>query len=1159
MPEFTDEEMGIGAPKREFSDAEMGIGGGRVAEGFDALDDRPPRAFVDRIASGALVLRNILGYPFDLGKEAGKHAVDTTLEQLTSINERLNPFSEAYQAGRESGAWTGPGTFIGVGKGLFDVAMLPLAPFGGALTETIAQPYSKLTGMPLDEARDAAGMALMALRPSSTGGAHFSRPVMRDGVMQEQRIGTMPREEDFRTGAELLGGEATEANLRRAWREDGIHPAEAVHDAQTDAFVRHDVTTEPRPYELAAAEEEVLTETGGRPGNLSAAASEPPVDAAPATPAQPPGRLMTAVHDAGQTLLDIGRDTQMLLAPMARGTTDSMAIAKDFANTMRRNRWEWSRIDDQIAKTFTPEARARMWNAADEESVARQLGESREHQGLVTLDPAERAAVEQLQARAQNAWLRAVDLGMVEGEGLPAYTPRMLMNVAVGSDRGGPIPLNGIGLNLRTRTGQMNRRMYLTAEETEAAAKRLVGQRAAEQLKSLDEINALVDDVRIARDIRALPLATAQLEDAIAGRTLINNVKDYGKRTGTETVVEGGIPANAEGTWFTLDHPAFRTWRPKFKEKEGGGVEVVKDAEGNTVFEQVPIYVHGDFEGPLRAVLTQRSGPLYGAMMSLKAKTMSLIMNSPMIHNAVEWGRAMPAMPGKVLTFKVYFEGNRVKNDVVQMREAIDAGLVPIGKRFFNQDITSIMEAPDLAPGRSWTAKVLGAVPGLFDEGAGVAVRRAIDKAGDFWHNTLLWDRVADLQAGLYANFRDDMVARGIDRQTAARVSAHWANRYAGALPQEAMSDAARKVANMLLFSRSFTMGNLGVMKDMLTGLPKDVIAQIERDAGFGRGSIEAAEPGAAAAEGVAYAKTLARRKAMAVVALDVGLMYIGNSLLQSTINVIRTDRTVPEEMKGYADRMAAALEHVKEHPLALLQPFDFMERLSVTSENEPGKAERVRIGTSKDGTAIYMRNPVGKIGEEFVGYMSGPLDMMRRKLGTIARPGWQILANDRGFGRKVYDPNADTPAKYMLNLGRIAGHLAGSQFPEGQITAASDLVKGEGDANVAAAQAFGPIAGVTFSKGAPGGPAVGELYRAREMHQFQVDRDLPDIRKQVVRGDIAGAQERMTQLGVPPGLQRFYIRTSLFPETRLGGRTLRDFYQYATPEQRERMERARQ
>jgi alpha-ketoglutarate-dependent taurine dioxygenase len=113
------------------------------------------------------------------------------------------------------------------------------------------------------------------------------------------------------------------------------------------------------------------------------------------------------------------------------------------------------------------------------------------------------------------------------------------------------VPLNGIGLNLRTKTPGMRQRQYMTVEETEAAAKAKYG-----------------NDAYVARDIRALPLATGQLEDAIAGRTLINNIKDYGKRTGAETVSEGAIPKDAEGKWFTLDHPAFRTWRPKFKEKE---------------------------------------------------------------------------------------------------------------------------------------------------------------------------------------------------------------------------------------------------------------------------------------------------------------------------------------------------------------------------------------------------------------------------------------------------------------------------------------------------------------------------------------------------------------------------------------------------------------
>src|SRR6185369_4911320 len=100
------------------------------------------------------------------------------------------------------------------------------------------------------------------------------------------------------------------------------------------------------------------------------------------------------------------------------------------------------------------------------------------------------------------------------------------------------------------------------------------------------------DQAMLARDIRVLPLATSQLEDAIAGRTLINNIKDYGKQTGAETVSEGAIPAGSDTKWFTIDHPAFKTWRPQFKEI-GGKVQAVKDAEGNTIFEQVPIYVHG--------------------------------------------------------------------------------------------------------------------------------------------------------------------------------------------------------------------------------------------------------------------------------------------------------------------------------------------------------------------------------------------------------------------------------------------------------------------------------------------------------------------------------------------------------------------------------------
>ena len=59
------------------------------------------------------------------------------------------------------------------------------------------------------------------------------------------------------------------------------------------------------------------------------------------------------------------------------------------------------------------------------------------------LEPEERAAVEELQTRAQAAWLRAKDIGMVEGEGLPAYTPRMVMNVATAGEKNSALSLNG--------------------------------------------------------------------------------------------------------------------------------------------------------------------------------------------------------------------------------------------------------------------------------------------------------------------------------------------------------------------------------------------------------------------------------------------------------------------------------------------------------------------------------------------------------------------------------------------------------------------------------------------------------------------------------------------------------------------------------------------
>lgn len=1071
------------------------------ADRFDALPEKVPDSFLHRLLLG-MAIGETGQSPAELrakGFEDFDVAANTASQFKAGLDRMKKGFQDTHSA-------------YDVGMGAIQSLLSPAS----AAFQAVGGAGEKATGGFLTGDQINAALMVADGAPGT-----FSR--VRGGA--EQVIGSLPVAQDFTAAGKVLESAEAPANLKQLWQEQGIHPAEAVHDAQTDAFFKNEITSPREDIKLDPETERVLTETGGKPGDLSAAITPPEQIPLDKQPASPPGSLIASVQDAAEKLFDVGRDIQMKLTPMARGSVESMATVKDYMNSMRRNAWDVSRIDDDLMKRFTPEQRARMWNAMDEESLSLRLGEpesAREHQGLNTLTPEERAAVVELDTRQQLAWLRARDLGMVEGDGIAMHAPRMVVN-AKGADRETAMSLTGMGYDLRTRTPGMRQRKYMEVEETERAAKAKYGEQAT-----------------VARDIRTVNLGTKQLEDAIAGRSLIENIKDVGKRTGEETVAEGFKPGDG---WFTIDHPSF-------KKMEGR-----TDAEGNKTFKEVPLYVRGDFEGPLRAAMWGKTGETYAAMMALKGKTMGLIMNSPAIHNLVEFGRAFPAMPTRIV--KAYFDGNRAKHDVAVMHEAIDAGLVPIGKRFFNQDITGMMETPDLAPGRSLTAKIAAAVPGLFDEAAGTAVKRAVDQLGDIWHNKLLWDRVADLQMGLYTNFRGDFIGKGMDTQTASRVAAHLANRYAGALPKEAMSEMATKISNFAFFSRSFTFGNLGVMKDMLTGLPKDVLAQIERDAGFRVGSIdEAGELNSPVEEAVTTAKSMARRKAMMTIGLDIALMYAGNSVLQSAFNVLMGS-SVNEEEHGYWRRAQELMNDAKVHPLSLLNPFHVAERLSATNENEPNRKDRVLVGYAKDGTAIYGRNPVGKIGEEFTNYFGSPLDMIRKKEGTTMRPLMQILSNDAGFGRKIYDPTADTPAKYAGNIWAIVKHLVGSQLPTGQIGAVHDLITGDGDKNVNLLQALGPLGGFTFSKGAPGGPQVGEMYASKDRHEFEVNQAMPDIRRQIKRGDVDGAYSRMTELDIPASLQRFYVKTTLNPALRMSPRAVKDFYLHATDEERARFDRA--
>lgn len=98
-------------------------------------------------------------------------AYQATADALSATNDYLNPFSKAFGEGAAKGArgegdWTGPGTFLGTGKGLLAAASVPFSPVVGAARSLIGHPMAAVTpGMTYEEGKEAADTAMMGLGP----------------------------------------------------------------------------------------------------------------------------------------------------------------------------------------------------------------------------------------------------------------------------------------------------------------------------------------------------------------------------------------------------------------------------------------------------------------------------------------------------------------------------------------------------------------------------------------------------------------------------------------------------------------------------------------------------------------------------------------------------------------------------------------------------------------------------------------------------------------------------------------------------------------------------------------------------------------------------------------------------------------------------------
>lgn len=161
-------------------------------------------------------------------------------------------------------------------------------------------------------------------------------------------------------------------------------------------------------------------------------------------------------------------------------------------------------------------------------------------------------------------------------------------------------------------------------------------------------------------------------------------------------------------------------------------------------------------------------------------------------------------------------------------------------------------------------------------------------------------------------------------------------------------------------------------------------------------------------------------------------------------------------------------------------------------------------------------------------------MKMLDNKLSPIVKPLKEIQANQNGIGKHVYNPYADTPQEYVANATKAIWHFMAAQVPGDTLATAWELIS---DKNLTPDQKrldtlklVGQISGFTFSQGAQGGPAMGELFRGRAEQKYAIEQNLPEIKKAIKEGRMDEATAKMQEVKMAPGLQKFMIQTTSTP-----------------------------
>lgn len=766
--------------------------------------------------------------------------------------------------------------------------------------------------------------------------------------------------------------------------------------------------------------------------------------------------------------------------PLALGPAEAAGLVKDFANKQATALYAKARLM-QILNGLKKDELKQLYDARQRDEVAEKAGDSSgPNQAKLPEKLSKIAKI--VQEDYRDALQEAQSAGVIDG-GYEHYTPRKLISIL---DDGTVKSL--AELTRRDQIGgvygpkksmsELKGRKYTTAEETEAAARAHFG-----------------DNVNLVRDIRVLPHVTADLRRVTATKTLIEEIRKYGADNFTPTVSTEPIRG-----WSTINHPAFKN-----------------------------VWIHPDFLPGIESILSQNSSAkgFVDALMTIKAKSMGLLMFNPFIHGTVIWSKAMPYDPMRVISGYAYMKGGALRGSALPswmsdiygikeratpeqgwayQKEAMETGFRPpsVATNGAQMEVSGAYGEP--AVGNSWTAQLAGKAASLFNKE--VEAKQGVDAVGEFWHGSLLWNRITDLGMYIWDKSWRDLVKEGMDEKSAKVTASHIANRYMGTVPYEAMGAPIRTLLNITLFSRQFNVTNLGIYKDIISGLPNEIKGQIKD------------------AQQIKIANTYLQTKQGKALLMDIIVLNtMVSAAIQTGVAVFRNYDDIKEgiskEGAAYAKRLGEWFDRMGDNPTAILDP-----QVSPLSHNEPGKEERPYLGNDSNGTGMYMKNPLGKVGEDLIGAFKHPITTLANKQSQFLK---FLMGNGfKGglFSKDIWGPNDQTLTN-MQKLTALLKLTADSFLPFGNVDSVSELMKGNPN-KINALKTAGSLTPISFSKGYPGGPKQGVLAQEQASSDFRFLQDKKQIDNMIDRSDYRGANNLLLKHNKSPEEAVTYIQQRL-------------------------------